>query len=79
MSSRPAHRHGSSLETALGPGGVNASMAALSLEDSAIGVLMEHIRRPVILSSSILQDKLLRLICTVSLLLFLFRSYNQIT
>ncbi|VDP20484.1 unnamed protein product, partial [Onchocerca flexuosa] len=65
ISSRCTHRHGSSLETALGPGGVNASMAALSLEDSAVGVLMEHIRRPVILSSSILQDKLLRLICTI--------------
>ncbi|MCP9265605.1 E3 ubiquitin-protein ligase huwe1 [Dirofilaria immitis] len=48
MSSRCAHRHGSSLETALGPGGVNASMAALSLEDSAVGVLMEHIRRPIV-------------------------------
>uniref|UniRef100_A0A915PL16 HECT-type E3 ubiquitin transferase n=1 Tax=Setaria digitata TaxID=48799 RepID=A0A915PL16_9BILA len=65
MSSRTTHRHGSLLETALGPGGVNASMAALSLEDSAIGVLMEHIKRPVIASSSILQDKLLRLICTI--------------
>ncbi|CAG9536021.1 unnamed protein product [Cercopithifilaria johnstoni] len=65
MSSRPTHRHGSSLEAALGPGGVNASMAASSLEDSAVGVLMDHIRRPVILSSSVLQDKLLRLICTI--------------
>uniref|UniRef100_A0A1I8EIK7 HECT-type E3 ubiquitin transferase n=1 Tax=Wuchereria bancrofti TaxID=6293 RepID=A0A1I8EIK7_WUCBA len=63
--SRATHRHGLSLETALGPGGLNASMAAFSLEDSAIGVLMEHIKRPVILSSSILQDKLLRLICTI--------------
>ncbi|KAL3982881.1 HECT-domain (ubiquitin-transferase) family protein [Acanthocheilonema viteae] len=65
ISSRSTHRHSSSLETALGPGGINASMAASSLEDSAVGVLMEHIRRPVILSSSVLQDKLLRLICTI--------------
>lgn len=65
ISSRSLHRHGLSLETPLGPGGVNASMAASSLEDSAVGVLMEHIRRPVILSSPALQDKLLRLICTI--------------
>lgn len=60
-----AYRH-SSAETPLGSGGISASMAASTLEESAIGVLMEHMSRPVIRSSPLLQDKLLRLVCTVS-------------
>ncbi|VDN03027.1 unnamed protein product [Thelazia callipaeda] len=64
LSSSSTNRQ-NTLEIPLGPGSVNASMAGSSLEESAIGILMDHIRRPVIVSSPILQDKLLRLICTI--------------
>ncbi|VDN18653.1 unnamed protein product [Gongylonema pulchrum] len=44
---------------------VSVSMPAASLEESPLGILMEHMGRSVIRSSAVLQDKLMCLICTI--------------
>ncbi|KHN78476.1 hypothetical protein Tcan_10525 [Toxocara canis] len=68
------HRHStgsSSADCGSTQGGVSASLASATLEESAVGLLMAYLNRAVVRSSSQLQDKLLRLICTVC---FLFSS-----
>lgn len=62
------HRHSTSsisMECSSVQGGVSASLASATLEESAVGLLMAYLNRPVVSSSSQLQDKLLRLVCTV--------------
>uniref|UniRef100_A0A183VGG4 E3 ubiquitin-protein ligase HUWE1 n=1 Tax=Toxocara canis TaxID=6265 RepID=A0A183VGG4_TOXCA len=62
------HRHStgsSSADCGSTQGGVSASLASATLEESAVGLLMAYLNRAVVRSSSQLQDKLLRLICTV--------------
>uniref|UniRef100_A0A914R8N0 Uncharacterized protein n=1 Tax=Parascaris equorum TaxID=6256 RepID=A0A914R8N0_PAREQ len=62
------HRHSTSftsVECSSAQGGVSASLASATLEESAVGLLMTYLNRPVVSSSSQLQDKLLRLVCTV--------------
>uniref|UniRef100_F1KPI8 HECT-type E3 ubiquitin transferase n=2 Tax=Ascaris suum TaxID=6253 RepID=F1KPI8_ASCSU len=62
------HRHSTSsisMECSSVQGGVSASLASATLEESAVGLLMAYLNRPVVSSSSQLQDKLLRLVCTI--------------